>query len=293
MYNIIIWGTGKGYNQYFNLIKYFELIGEIVIQGIVSNDIEIRNTLDGYRYYKKTQIKDLNYDYCLVTIKDMKSIYEEAAQLGIASQKLIPARVLEIPYFDFKKYVYLKEKGLSILSRNCWGGLCYHYLGLEFQSPTINMFFLPREFNRFIGNLEYYLSLPVKFDKMEYERNLDREYPVGRIDDILLYFNHYTDFGEAVSAWERRKRRICRNIVIVSSTTERQEAIEFAKLPFKNKLMFVPNEFNFGQAPFFSVNYHDNDVETIGMYSNRVANGGLSMIDILSFLCQKKFNRIE
>lgn len=38
MYKVIIWGMGKWYNQYFNLIKYQESKEKIIICGIVSND---------------------------------------------------------------------------------------------------------------------------------------------------------------------------------------------------------------------------------------------------------------
>lgn len=291
MFKIIIWGTGKGYNRHFNLIKYFELIGEITVLGITSNDKGI-STLDGYRFYQKPQIKILEFDYCLTIVMDEESILEEAIELGIPRQKIIPVRVLEIPYFSFEKYIRLKQEGLTILSRNCWGGICYHYLALEFRSPTINMFFSPSDFNKFVANLDYYLSLPVKFFGMKYESILKRDYPVGMLDDIVLHFNHYTDFDEAVLAWTRRKERMTRNIVVVSSTTEKEDAIEFAKLPFENKLIFIPRELNMEHDSFLKADYDASDGKTIEMYSNGTADGALSIIDLLSFLCQMDYHRI-
>ena len=92
MYNILIWGTGRLYNQYFNLIKYYEEKKEISIIGVVSNDVEINNTIDGYTFYKKHHIKKLNFDYCIVAIKNFESIKEEATTLGIPIKKLIPVR---------------------------------------------------------------------------------------------------------------------------------------------------------------------------------------------------------
>lgn len=293
MFNIIIWGTGKEYNRRFNLIKHFEMTGEISILGIMSDDEEIKNTLDGYKFYKKDQIGNVEFDYCLVTIQNMEDILVEATELGISRQKLIPSRVLEIPYFNFKKYIRLKQEGLSILSRNCWAGICYHYLALEFQSPTINMLFAPSDFNKLISNLDYYLSLPIKFVGMRYDENLQRDYPVGKLDDINLFFNHYTDFEDAVLAWNRRKKRITKNIVVISSTTEKEDVIEFLGdgVPYKNKLIFVPKELDIKSESVFPIYY--NDDMTIGMHSNNIANGCSSRIDLLSFLCQMKYDRID
>lgn len=291
MYNILIWGTGQGYNDHFNLIKYFEGKGEISIVGIISNDKEIENMLDGYKFYKKSQIKELKFDYCLVTIKNINSILVEADELGILKQQLIPIRILEIPYFNFKKYIYLKEEGISIISRTCWAALCYHYLGLEFQSPTINLFFTPDHFNKFVRDLDYYLSQLIKFYKMEYERYLKTNYPVGQIEDILVYFNHYTDFETAKNAWIRRTKRMNKNKFFISSATERNIIMEFSKLPYKNKLIFIPKELHLEGESFFSVNYVPDIDLDIGVYTNYTANGVLSMIDILSFLCQMKYER--
>lgn len=294
MYNVLIWGTGQGYNQHFNLIKYFESKGEISVQGVMSNDKEIEHTLDGYKFYSKKQINDVEYDYCLVTIQNMASIYEEASQLGIGLQKLIPIRVLEIPYFNFQKYISLKTNGLSILSRNCWAGFCYHYLALEFQSPTINMFFDASDFNKFLAKLDYYLSLPVENAGLAYDENMKKNYPLGRLDDIFLHFNHFDDFDDAESAWERRKKRMCKNVVVISSAVEKEIAMEFTKLPFQHKLIFIPKGLNIQDRSCFPVNYSDNgDGNTIGMYINGTANGMLCMIDLLSFLCRMKYDRIS
>lgn len=292
MSKMIIWGTGQGYNKHFNLIKHFELVGEITVLGIMSNDKDIGAFLDGYKVYKKTQIKDVEFDYCLMTMKESKEVLDEAVELGIPREKIIPIRVLEIPYFSFKKYIQLKQEGVSILSRNCWGGICYHRLALPFCSPTINMFFSPTDFNKFISNLDHYLALPVEFGGMKYDQIMKRDYPMGILDDIILHFNHYINFDEAVSAWTRRKERMTGNIVVVSSTTEKDDAIEFAKLPFKNKLIFIPKELEVEDDCFLKLTYEHDEHNTIGMYSNGTAGGRLSMIDLLAFLCSENYNRI-
>lgn len=291
MYNIIIWGSGIRYNQYFNLIKYFEMKGEISVRGIISNDKNIGTRLDGYKVYPKSQIRNVEFDYCLVTMKDVKAIFGEAEMLGISKQKIIPIQVLSIPYFNFKNYIYLKEEGISILSRTCWGGVCYHYLMLQFQSPTINMFFSPLDFNKFVANLDYYLSLPLEFVEMKYKLESKCTYPVGALDDILLYFNHYTSFEEAECTWTRRKKRMNKNIVVISSATDKDAILKFTELPFKNKLIFIPKDLNIKHESCYPIDYSDGT--DIGTYSNKTADGRLSLIDVLSLLCQMNYNRIN
>ncbi len=286
MYKVIIWGTGREYNKHYNLIKYFETIGEISVQAVFSNDKIGSTTLDGYTICSKEQIGAIDYDLCLVAIADFGSAKSEARELGIPKDKLIPIRILEIPYFNFEKYMCVRKSKISILSNNCWAGLCYHYFAMEFQSPTINMFFERGHFNKFIANLDYYLSVPVEFVEMRYETNLKRDYPVAKIDDIILHFNHYTSFEEARESWERRKKRVNKeNILVIFSSTSIKDMLEFINLEFEHKLMFIPDEIEPASVSNYPVSYNDKgDGVTFGMFINSFANGGNSKLDLLSLL---------
>jgi len=290
MYRILIWGAGKEYRKYLPIIKYFERAENISVVAVMSDD-KGYETIDGYRFCEKKDISTICYEFCLVTIKNFDGIKKEAQQLGIAEEKLIPARVLEIPHFSFEKYIRIKTSRISIFSRHCWGGLCYHYLALEFLSPTINMFFEDRDFNKFMSGLDFYLSLPVEFVEMRYENNLKREYPVGRIGDIRLFFNHYTSFEEAKDCWERRKKRINKeNILVVSSSMSKEVAIEFDRLPFENKLIFVPKSNGLDNDSCVAVDYTDmGDGRTIGMYVNETACGKGDIIDLISLLLHEEY----
>lgn len=53
----------------------------------------------------------------------------------------------------------LKNKEISIISTNCIGGVLSHDLGLQFKSPTVNLFFRAEDFIKFCENLEYYMSI--------------------------------------------------------------------------------------------------------------------------------------
>lgn len=81
----------------------------------------------------------------------------------------------------------IKNDNFSIICSNCIGGFIYHRLGKQFLSPTINLFFNQKEFVKFILNLDHYLNANLEF------LETDTDYPIGKLDDITLYFLHYSN----------------------------------------------------------------------------------------------------
>lgn len=290
MYNILIWGTGHEYNNYFNCIRLLELKEQISIVGITSDDKDINTSIDNYPFVKKEDINSLNFDYCIVAMANMTLIINEAEIFGIEKSKLIPIRVLSIPNIDFNEYIKLKNSHLTIFSPMCWGGLCYHRLGLEFLSPMINMAEEVDDFNKLMLNLDTYMSYPVEFVKAEYEPSLKREYPIGLLNDIPLYLNHYESFEQAVNCWERRKKKINKNnILIVSYATSEKTLYEFENITYKNKLIFTSLDINTPSS------YHlkpDDSVQNYGMLVNRTASGVKNILDIIA-LCNHEDNYIR
>ena len=259
-----------------------ELKEQISIVGVTSNDQNITTSIDDYPFVKKEDVNSLNFDYCIVAMANMTLIFNEAENLGIQKSKLIPIRVLSIPNIDFNEYIKLKNSDLTIFSRNCWAGLCYHRLGLEFLSPTINMFESENDFNKLMLNLDAYMSYPVEFAGTKYSETQKREYPLGRLNDILLNFNHYFSFDEAVSCWEKRKKRINKNnMLIVSKATSEKTLYEFENIPCKNKLIFTSLDVNTPSS------YHFNP-ELV----NETVSGVKSIFDIIA-LCNHEDNYIR
>ena len=74
----------------------------------------------------------------------------------------------------------------------------------------------PKDFYKFVINLDYYLSQ----DIIELASN--RDYPVGRIgngsSEITLYFQHYKSFEQAKSKWYERRKRIIKDKIYVIAT---------------------------------------------------------------------------
>ena len=134
---------------------------------------------------------------------------------------------------------------VSIISMNCTGGILYHDLGLEFLSPTINMFFRAEDFIKFCENLDYYLSVDCLTECHELSIIDNRKYPVAYLDDILLYLVHYDSVADAQDKWNQRKKRINKDKIVILNTNREgmtDELMErFDKLPYK-RIMFVNNQ---------------------------------------------------
>ena len=134
-----------------------------------------------------------------------------------------------------------KNKSFSLLTANCMAGYIYHQLDVNFQSPTINLMMLQTDFYKFISNLKYYLSL----DFLEVENQ--GGCPVGRLDDITVYFTHYQTFEAGVSAWKRRTARIdFDNLYIIASDRDgvTDEDIEsLGKIKCKKLICFTAKKY--------------------------------------------------
>jgi len=242
MKKIIIWGCGVGYNKCINAIKYQELLGHVEVIGVTAKD-EVYMRIDGYSFIPIKEIDVIEVDYIVVASEEyFEQICVMAKQmLGIKKERIIKGKVFLYPMFNFEEYVHLRESNVSIIANNCWGGLAYHQLGMEFASPFINMFVRDEEYLQLLNDLRAYLNTELKFHKYAYESVLQREYPICLLNDIELHFNHYVSMEEVEAKWNKRIKRINWDNLFVMMFTENEYVAErFSKLPYKNKICFVP-----------------------------------------------------
>lgn len=142
----------------------------------------------------------------------------------------------------------LTNKDFTLVCNNCNGGVITHDLGLQFKSPTVNLFFPQTGFFDFIENMEYYLEqsiVEVKDDNVAY--------PIGKIyggekhPDIEVHFMHYDNFECAIEKWNARKKRINKENIFIMWTffgdTWEDLFERFEALPYKNKVAFVNNDY--------------------------------------------------
>lgn len=134
----------------------------------------------------------------------------------------------------------LKNHTFSIISSTCNGGVITSELGEQFRSPTVNLWIKADDFVKMISNLKYYMSI----DVLEVKNNF-YPYPVGKIDDITIYFMHYKSFDEARKKWNTRKQRINYDdlyVMMVERDGCTEETIKkFDSLKIKNKIIFTKN----------------------------------------------------
>ena len=147
-----------------------------------------------------------------------------------------------------KLRMQLRNKNFTIISNNCWGGFIYQKYGLEYQTPTIGLFFLGDDYVKFCSKLDEYLSKPIEFVPWESSRLYPelkevKPYPIGKLGDIEVYFMHYHSEKEALEKWERRKTRINRERLLFKLSQReccsKEDVEKFMALPYKNKVCFA------------------------------------------------------
>jgi uncharacterized protein (DUF1919 family) len=152
----------------------------------------------------------------------------------------------------------LKNTDFSIISSNCLGGVIYHELHLQFKSPTINMYIEAKDFIKFCKNLEFYLKQELKY------LNCDEDgHPIVELYDIKLHCIHYKDFEEVKQCWNKRVKRVnLDNLFFIMRERDGctyQDIIEFDKLPYKNKVIFVHKEMPEIKSAYYIKNTEVND----------------------------------
>ena len=244
MKNIIVYASPKEFSDYLPFLRIEEYKANLCIVGIILNSPVSYKMINGYECLVESDLKLLYWDYILFAgSKETKK--EFINEQSIASHKVIDMKVLRLPAFDFEDYLNLLENKITIISNTCWGGITYHSLGMEFYSPFINMFVKDEDYITLLKDLDKKMQCELKFEKMQFDVNIKRDYPVGNLDGVLLHFNHYVTFEKAKEAWDRRKLRMNYNNIFVEAKIENLDmAQEFEKLDFVKKIGFSPIEFN-------------------------------------------------
>ena len=152
----------------------------------------------------------------------------------------------------------LSNQDFSIIASNCNGALILHDLGLRFNSPFVNLWMKPKDFIKMLKDIQYYMSRELVFTK---EDGID--YPVGLLDDIRIYFQHYKTEQDAKSKWEDRAKRInYSNLFILFSDRDgctESDLKEFDQLPYQNKVVFVNKEHPDLKSAFYIKGFEDKE----------------------------------
>lgn len=96
----------------------------------------------------------------------------------------------------------LKNLNPTLICSNCTGGVIYHWLGLQFNSPFINLYMDNNDFIFAMENFESFINQDIVEDFAS-----DNCYPVGiGYGGVKVHFMHYKSFSEANSKWNERKK---------------------------------------------------------------------------------------
>ena len=148
----------------------------------------------------------------------------------------------------------LNNTDFTIISNNCWAGVCYEYFGLKKNSPTVGTYIYAEDYIKFVNNLTYYLSLGIKmidapaanhYEDLKLANHLN--VPIGQLDDVEIVFLHYKDPVIAKEKWMRRAERVnLENLIIKFSYMSKcsdKQIFDFQKIHGIKKFCFVPKEF--------------------------------------------------
>jgi uncharacterized protein (DUF1919 family) len=157
-------------------------------------------------------------------------------------------------YFAQYRVRKVNDAKFTVISNNCWAGSLYRWLGLQYRTPTVGLYFYAEDYLKFLQRLDYYLSLD--FEKITIEQSKYREklyakgqinVPIGKLGDIEVIFLHYDTFENAVDSWNRRKKRICADNLYVKMSEMNDctpEIIrQFDTLPYRHKFILVTHDY--------------------------------------------------
>lgn len=149
----------------------------------------------------------------------------------------------------------LKNKDFSLIASNCNGALILHDLELRFNSPFVNLWIKPKDYIRMLSNLKQYMNTDLEFVK---EEGID--YPVGKLIDAIIYFQHYNSEEEAKEIWNKRKTRINYDNLFVMFTERDgctyEDLKAFDELPYK-KIVFTHKEYPQIQSSYYITGFEN------------------------------------
>lgn len=160
-------------------------------------------------------------------------------------------------YYAYKRYPYLKQLSVlidndtSIISSNCFAGRIMQDKKMQYNTPTLGLYFMYPDYIEFLQHLEYYLKeAEIEFvDKSKYPLGNERHkqwkhwYPIGLLGGkVEIHFLHYHTVEEAAEKWYRRAARVNMNKLLIIGMDQNlcteADIQAFDKLPFKRKIFF-------------------------------------------------------
>lgn len=185
---------------------------------------------------------------------------------------------------DNKDRKTLGNKNFTIFASNCIGGVIYHNLGHKFLSPTINLWIKPNDYIKMLENPhKYFVS-----DKMIEVKNSGLPYPVGSINGVKIYGQHYDSFKQLKDKWDQRSKRINWDNIdvffIERDGATKSNLLDFDKLPY-NKVVFTKKNYSDVKSSLVIPKSYDNEHNEVNnLCDNLNRFTGLKYIDKFDYV---------
>lgn len=158
--------------------------------------------------------------------------------------------------YNKKNILRLNNNSFTLISSNCVGSFIMKDLNIKYNTPTINLFFYPSDFIKFVENIEYYISI-----ELQEVQNELFDYPIGCLDDINIHFMHYDTFSNAKQKWEERCKRINLDNIYIMMTDRDGCTIEdirhFNMLKYERKIIFTSKYYKDIENSFYIKGFED------------------------------------
>lgn len=136
----------------------------------------------------------------------------------------------------------LTNQSPTFLCPNCIGGLLFHDLGLQFNSPTVNLMMFQTDFAKFVLDLDGYLS-----QKLDFFKHPEYDFPCAHLGDITLHFTHYHTEEEAAGKWAERAARIDKENMFVfleeRDGLSREDILRLGGIHARGLVVFTANKY--------------------------------------------------
>lgn len=154
----------------------------------------------------------------------------------------------------------LESSTISLIASNCNGALILHELDIRFNSPFVNLWIKPKDFIRLLKNFDGYMTKELSETT---EDGID--YPIGKLGDVTIYFQHYDSFEQAKEKWNERKTRINKDNLFVLFTDRDgctyEDLVEYDSLPY-NKVVFTNKPYPEIKSSFYIKGFEN--LESVG-----------------------------
>ena len=193
----------------------------------------------------------------------------------------------------------LKNEKFTIISNNCWGGMIYESYNLIKQTPTVGLYFFSKDYIKFISNIKEYLNEPIEFISLDQSKwkykflkgeNRIGNAPIGRINDIEIFFLHYKNDQEVIEKWNRRIKRINWNHILFKFNDQNgcttRDYMNFMKLPYKNKIFFTTKDWPLidGEKKYIKIKQPFNKDHIMASYEPFGKNRQINITEIINNL---------